>query len=174
VDVNRGACSLPLHIACFKGYKELVELMVNKYRARVDLEFRMCWPGIHNINCEERSKHHSKMENVIFFSDFNSLEVILKQVFRLQVITMTTYPVWNDHLTKFKVPFITLLTEITRKSLKCSFSGGRNIGFLGTKSDLCSTSLANEERGIASSYLSVTDRRKSINVTTNITQSTTL
>ncbi|XP_075233937.1 uncharacterized protein LOC142331757 [Lycorma delicatula] len=55
-DLNRGACSFPLHIACLKGYEECVELLL-KHGARVDVEARMCWPGPHNQNCEERGKH---------------------------------------------------------------------------------------------------------------------
>ncbi|KAG8186311.1 hypothetical protein JTE90_007332 [Oedothorax gibbosus] len=53
-DVNRGACSLPLHIAAFHGTEEIVELLL-KHGARVDLEARMCFPGPHNQNCELRS-----------------------------------------------------------------------------------------------------------------------
>lgn len=56
IDINRGACSLPLHIACLKGYEDVVELLL-KHGARVDVEARMCWPGPHQQNCEERGKH---------------------------------------------------------------------------------------------------------------------
>lgn len=52
-DVNRGSCSLPLHIAAFHGTEEIVELLL-KHGARVDLEARMCFPGPHNSNCELR------------------------------------------------------------------------------------------------------------------------
>lgn len=52
-DVNRGVCSLPLHIACLRGYDEVVELLV-KHGARLDTEARMCWPGPHNQSCEQR------------------------------------------------------------------------------------------------------------------------
>ena len=45
---NRGACSLPLHIACLKGYEDAVELLL-KHGARVDVEARMCWPGPHQV-----------------------------------------------------------------------------------------------------------------------------
>lgn len=55
-DVNRGACSLPLHIASLKGYDDCVEILL-KYGAKVDVEARMCWPGPHNQNCEERGKY---------------------------------------------------------------------------------------------------------------------
>lgn len=58
VDVNRFACSLPLHIACLKGHDECVELLL-KHGAKIDLEARMCWPGPHNNNCEERGKYSS-------------------------------------------------------------------------------------------------------------------
>lgn len=54
VDVNRGVCSLPLHVACLRGLEECVELLL-KAGARVDVEARMCWPGPHNVNCEQRN-----------------------------------------------------------------------------------------------------------------------
>jgi len=56
IDINRGCCSLPLHIACLRGFDEAVELLL-KHGARIDVEARMCWPGPHHQNCEERSKH---------------------------------------------------------------------------------------------------------------------
>ena len=31
-----------------------------KHGARVDVEARMCWPGPHQQNCEERVKHSRK------------------------------------------------------------------------------------------------------------------
>uniref|UniRef100_A0A1B6F6H5 SOCS box domain-containing protein n=2 Tax=Proconiini TaxID=565685 RepID=A0A1B6F6H5_9HEMI len=55
-DLNRGACSFPLHIACLRGHEDCVELLL-KHGARVDVEARMCWPGPHNQNCEERGKY---------------------------------------------------------------------------------------------------------------------
>ena len=33
-----------------------VELLL-KHGARIDVEARMCWPGPHQQNCEERCKH---------------------------------------------------------------------------------------------------------------------
>jgi len=56
IDMNRGCCSLPLHIACLRGFEEAVELLL-KNGARIDVEARMCWPGAHHQNCEERGKH---------------------------------------------------------------------------------------------------------------------
>lgn len=56
LDVNRSPCSLPLHIACVRGYEECVELLL-KHGARIDTEARMCFPGAHSLNCEERGKH---------------------------------------------------------------------------------------------------------------------
>lgn len=50
-DVNRGVCSLPLHIAALQGNEEIVELLL-KHGARVDSEARMCFPGAHNQVCE--------------------------------------------------------------------------------------------------------------------------
>jgi len=55
-DINRGCCSLPLHIACLKGYDDAVEMLL-KHGARIDVEARMCWPGPHQQNCEERGKN---------------------------------------------------------------------------------------------------------------------
>ncbi|XP_034238758.1 ankyrin-1 [Thrips palmi] len=57
-DLNRSACSFPLHIACLKGHEQIVELLL-KHGARVDVEARMCWPGPHSQNCEERGKYSS-------------------------------------------------------------------------------------------------------------------
>ena len=56
IDINRGCCSLPLHIACLRGYEDAVEMLL-KHGARIDVEARMCWPGPHQQNCEERGKH---------------------------------------------------------------------------------------------------------------------
>lgn len=56
LDVNRSPCSLPLHIACVKGYEDCVELLL-KHGARIDTEARMCFPGPHSSNCEERGKY---------------------------------------------------------------------------------------------------------------------
>ncbi|KAG5882329.1 hypothetical protein JTB14_037614 [Gonioctena quinquepunctata] len=60
-DVNRFPCSLPLHIACLKGHDECVELLV-KHGAKSDVEARMCWPGPHSSNCEERGKYSSVIQ----------------------------------------------------------------------------------------------------------------
>ncbi|EFA04132.1 ankyrin-3 [Tribolium castaneum] len=60
-DVNRFPCSLPLHIACLKGHDECVELLL-KHGAKVDVEARMCWPGAHSSNCEERGKYTSAIQ----------------------------------------------------------------------------------------------------------------
>nr|XP_023026895.1 transient receptor potential channel pyrexia [Leptinotarsa decemlineata] len=60
-DVNRFPCSLPLHIACLKGYDECVELLL-KHGAKSDVEARMCFPGPHNSNCEQRGKYSSAMQ----------------------------------------------------------------------------------------------------------------
>ncbi|XP_022902693.1 ankyrin-3 [Onthophagus taurus] len=57
-DVNRCPCSLPLHIACLKGHDECVDLLL-KHGAKIDVEARMCWPGPHSNNCEERGKYLS-------------------------------------------------------------------------------------------------------------------
>ncbi|KAK9890546.1 hypothetical protein WA026_010622 [Henosepilachna vigintioctopunctata] len=54
-DVNRFSCSLPLHIACLKGHDACVELLL-KHGAKIDVEARMCWPGPHSANCEDRGK----------------------------------------------------------------------------------------------------------------------
>ncbi|XP_058055331.1 ankyrin-3 isoform X2 [Anopheles bellator] len=62
-DVNRSSCSLPLHIACLKGYEECVELLL-KHGARIDTEARMCFPGAHSHNCEESGKYKNQGDNV--------------------------------------------------------------------------------------------------------------
>lgn len=38
------------------SYEEIVELLL-KHGGRIDVEARMCWPGPHNQNCEERFKN---------------------------------------------------------------------------------------------------------------------
>ncbi len=38
----------------------MVELLL-KHGARVDVEARMCWPGPHQQNCEERSKQSRQL-----------------------------------------------------------------------------------------------------------------
>ena len=53
VDVNRGSCSLPLHISSLNGSQEIAELLI-RYGARTDIEVRMCYPGTHSNNCELR------------------------------------------------------------------------------------------------------------------------
>lgn len=55
-DVNRGPCSLPLHIATFCGFEPIVNLLL-KHGARVDAVARMCFPGPHNTNCELSSNN---------------------------------------------------------------------------------------------------------------------
>ena len=40
----------------FLTKKECVEMLL-KHGARIDVEARMCWPGPHQQNCEERGKH---------------------------------------------------------------------------------------------------------------------
>lgn len=37
-------------------HEQIVELLL-KHGARVDVEARMCWPRLHNQNCEERGKY---------------------------------------------------------------------------------------------------------------------
>ncbi|XP_076255404.1 uncharacterized protein LOC143193220 isoform X2 [Rhynchophorus ferrugineus] len=63
-DVNRFPCSLPLHIACLKGHDECLELLL-KHGAKTDVEARMCWPGPHSSNCEERGKYAQQEEACI-------------------------------------------------------------------------------------------------------------
>ncbi|XP_055912419.1 ankyrin-1 [Eupeodes corollae] len=62
-DVNRSPCSLPLHIACLKGYEECVELLL-KHGARIDTDARLCFPGTHSHNCEESGKYRGNQEEV--------------------------------------------------------------------------------------------------------------
>ncbi|RZF47779.1 hypothetical protein LSTR_LSTR006043 [Laodelphax striatellus] len=90
VDLNRGACSFPLHIACLKGYADCVELLL-KHGARMDVEARMCWPGPHNQNCEERGKHYvhddmmadrssDKLQSAICYAIDGDQVVVLEQL----------------------------------------------------------------------------------------------
>ncbi|XP_021964481.1 ankyrin-3 [Folsomia candida] len=123
VDVNRGSCSLPLHIACYKGYKELVEMMVHKYRARVDLEFRMCWPGPHHINCEQRSHncitldHHlprldrssDKLQNAIYYAIDGDHPIILDML--LQKGDETWLPWYEANFRHQKRPLLHVACE---------------------------------------------------------------
>ena len=37
-----------------------------KHGARVDVEARMCWPGPHQHNCEERSKNVRKGLDIVY------------------------------------------------------------------------------------------------------------
>lgn len=39
-------------------YEECVDLLL-KHGAKVDVEARMCWPGAHSNNCEDRGKYCS-------------------------------------------------------------------------------------------------------------------
>ncbi len=46
-------------------YEDAVELLL-KHGARVDVEARMCWPGPHQHNCEERSKNVRKGLDIVY------------------------------------------------------------------------------------------------------------
>ncbi|KAK2727698.1 hypothetical protein QYM36_008253 [Artemia franciscana] len=93
-DVNRGSCSLPLHIACLKGHDEIVELLL-RHNARIDADTKMCWPGPHTQNCEMRFKcliqcddfaaerTSDKLQSSIFYAvdgdQVDTLELLLQQ-----------------------------------------------------------------------------------------------
>ena len=47
----------------FFSFEDAVELLL-KHGARVDVEARMCWPGTHQQNCEERVKHSRKGSSI--------------------------------------------------------------------------------------------------------------
>jgi hypothetical protein len=51
-----------------------VELLL-KHGGRIDVEARMCWPGPHNQNCEERFKNckTNNNYNIIFLCYFTGL-----------------------------------------------------------------------------------------------------
>lgn len=52
-------------IACFLfSHDECVELLL-KHGARIDVEARMCWPGPHSNNCEERGKYSKFIPRII-------------------------------------------------------------------------------------------------------------
>lgn len=97
-DVNRSLCSLPLHIACLKGYEECVDLLL-KYGARIDTEARMCFSGVHSPNCEESGKYRishesqaqalcsyttNKLQNAIFYAvdgdQINVLNMLIQKM----------------------------------------------------------------------------------------------
>ena len=46
-DVNQAKCTLPLHLACKTGNKELVQYLLLEYNPRIDLEAGMCFPKPH-------------------------------------------------------------------------------------------------------------------------------
>ena len=48
-------------------YEDAVELLL-KHGARVDVEARMCWPGPHQHNCEERGRHSRSRINQAYAS----------------------------------------------------------------------------------------------------------
>lgn len=72
LDVNRSPCSLPLHIACLKGYEDCVELLL-KHGARIDTEARMCFSGSHSNNCEESGKYVGAQGDVSICGGTNSV-----------------------------------------------------------------------------------------------------
>uniref|UniRef100_A0A2P2I3J9 Serine/threonine-protein phosphatase 6 regulatory ankyrin repeat subunit C-like n=1 Tax=Hirondellea gigas TaxID=1518452 RepID=A0A2P2I3J9_9CRUS len=89
VDVNRGVCSLPLHIACLRGFEDSVGILL-KAGARTDVEARMCWPGPHDQNCEQRAKYCSpdvaptcdrssdKFQNAIYYAiDGDQVDILV-------------------------------------------------------------------------------------------------
>lgn len=60
----------------FFRFDDCVELLL-KHGARVDVEARMCWPGPHNQNCEERGHDDSvlvadrssdKLQSAVFYA----------------------------------------------------------------------------------------------------------
>lgn len=60
----KGAHCKPLFSFSFSSvrYEDVVELLL-KHGARVDVEARMCWPGPHQQNCEERGKNARKRDD---------------------------------------------------------------------------------------------------------------
>lgn len=55
------------------SYEDVVELLL-KHGARVDVEARMCWPGPHQLNCEERGKHSKNRDDSDFFRSSDKLQ----------------------------------------------------------------------------------------------------
>ena len=43
------------------SFEETVEILL-KAGARTDVEARMCWPGPHNQNCEQRAKYSELLQ----------------------------------------------------------------------------------------------------------------
>ena len=51
----------------YSRFEDAVELLL-KHGARVDVEARMCWPGHHQHNCEERGRHSRSRINQAYAS----------------------------------------------------------------------------------------------------------
>ncbi|XP_055682929.1 ankyrin-3 isoform X1 [Lutzomyia longipalpis] len=106
-DVNRCPCSLPLHIACLKGHEECVELLL-KHGARIDTEARMCFPGLHSLNCEEQGKYknvtvcdrpNSKLQNAVCYAiDGDQINV-------LNILAQKMEEPWGSLCNNFQIPF---------------------------------------------------------------------
>ena len=63
-----------VNIYFFKcSFEDAVEILL-KHGARVDVEARMCWPGPHQQNCEERVKHSRKNAAHIYSSSSDKLQ----------------------------------------------------------------------------------------------------
>ena len=82
-DANHGKCSLPLHLACLLGHKDIVKMLL-KHGARVDLEMGMCHPRPHHPISQARSK--------FYWMDRDVFDCSLKPVPAL------CYALQNDHL----------------------------------------------------------------------------
>lgn len=63
-DLTRSYYLQPCKYILFSSnrYEDIVELLL-KHGGRIDVEARMCWPGPHNQNCEERFKNCKKLNN---------------------------------------------------------------------------------------------------------------
>lgn len=124
-DVNRSPCSLPLHIACLKGYEECVELLL-KYGGRIDTEARMCFAGAHCSNCEESVKyrcnsgalppdtigqepHNTKLQNAVCYA------IDGDQIGVLQILSQKLEEPWVPF--RVKKPLLHLACE--RGAWKC-------------------------------------------------------
>ncbi len=50
-----------------------MELLL-KHGARVDVEARMCWPGPHQANCEERAKNSTIRDTDSYYRSSDKLQ----------------------------------------------------------------------------------------------------
>ena len=68
-SVNKGKCTLPLHVACFRGSENMVQLLLSQGADRF-LEMGMCYPNTHQPVRHVPSRFHF-LETNIYTCDTN-------------------------------------------------------------------------------------------------------